>query len=215
MTQYVALALGRFNTLEGRSATGQKIDAVAALSRALDAKYPDGVRIAAAASLAKHAARLQGKLDDPVAVAALASAGQSGEPAVRQTATFALGFLGGEAAAGALRDRLNDADRFVRYNAAVALARRDDPTALATVREMLTPVDLEKVIEIESAPEKRAKIEGIELEALNALQTASDQGKTVLLGSLRPELSSLSKSGLAGVRNNAQGLLQRVQARQP
>ena len=38
MTQYLALALGRFNTLEGKSATGKKVDTLAALSRALEPK---------------------------------------------------------------------------------------------------------------------------------------------------------------------------------
>ncbi|MFO0953124.1 MAG: HEAT repeat domain-containing protein [Isosphaeraceae bacterium] len=212
MTQYVALALGRFNTLEGRSATGQKVDVLAALCRAVEAKYPDPVRIAAAASLAKHAARLDGKLDDAKAVAALAAAGKSGEPAVRQTATYALGFFGGEASTQALRAQLEDADRYVRYNAAVALTRRDDPAALGTLKEMLTTADLDRLIELPSAAEKQTQIEAIELEALNALQTVANQGKTELLKSARAEVDGLTRSGLAGVRNNAQAVLKGLPA---
>ena len=172
MTQYLALALGRFQTLDAMTSSGQKIDPISALVRALDAKYPKEVRIAAAASLAEHAAREKGKLDDPRAIAALAGAVENGEPEVRQLEVYALGFFGGEGALNGLRGRLKDEDRFVRYNAAVALGRRGDLAALATFREMLSPTDLATVIAIESADEKQSKIEAIELEALKSLQTS-------------------------------------------
>lgn len=207
MTQYVALALGRFQTLDATAGNGQKVDPISALDRALDAKYPLPVRIAAAASLAKHAARLNGKFDDPRAVAALAKAGDADTPELRQMAVYALGFFGGGASADALRLRLNDDDRFVRYNAAVALGRRGDAAALDTLREMLSPSDLEKLIAVESSSEKRHKVEAIENEALLALQTAVAVGKPALARSLRPELDGLARSGLVSVRNNAQALL--------
>jgi HEAT repeat protein len=207
MTQYVALALGRFQTLDAVSSSGQKIDVVSALVRALDAKDPSEVRIAAAMSLAKHAARLRGKLDDPRAIAALSAAAATGEPAPRQMAVFALGFFGGDDTVKALRDRLNDEDRYVRYNAAIALGRRGDTAPLATFREMLDPVGLDKVIEIESASEKRAKIESIGLEALGALETSISAGHADLARSLRPEIESLSRSGLASVRTRAHSIL--------
>ena len=42
-------------------------------------------------------------------------------------AVYALGFFGGPTATEILRERVrSDEDRFVRYNAAVALARRGD-----------------------------------------------------------------------------------------
>jgi hypothetical protein len=210
-TQYVALALGRFRTLDAVSHSGQKIDPVSALDRALDAKYPSPVRIAAAASLAEHAARLQGKLDDPRPVAALTKAAAVGDPEVRQMAVYSLGFFGGDAAAAGLRERLlGDDDRYVRYNAALALGRRGDTAAAATFREMLNPADLEKVIAIESTTEKRSKVEAIELEALNALQTSVGAGQTELARSLRPQLDALTRSGLVSVRNHAQALTQKL-----
>jgi HEAT repeats len=214
ITQYVALALGRFRTLDAVSSSGQKIDPISALDRALDTKYPEPIRIAAAASLAKHAARLGGKLDDPRPVAALTKASTSGDPEFRQMAVYALGFFGGEAAATGLRDRLNDEDRFVRYNAAAALARRGDPAAIAILREMLSPADLDKLIAMESESEKRNKIEAIELEALSALQTAitDGAGKPELARSLIPELTVLTRSGLISVRNNAQAVLKSLPA---
>ncbi|MGE3818801.1 MAG: HEAT repeat domain-containing protein [Isosphaeraceae bacterium] len=207
MTQYVTLAIGRFQTVEARTATGQAVDPLAALARALDSKYPDGVRIAAAVSLAQWAAREEGALHDANAIAALARAGESGEPAVRQTVAYALGFFGGDAARDALRSRLNDPDRFVRYNAAVALARRGDESAAPTLREMLSPSDLETVITLETPSETRAKIESIHLEALGALESAVQSGEFDLATAVRPEIEALTRSGLAGVRNGAQALL--------
>lgn len=207
LTQYVALSLGRFKTLDAISTSGQAIDPVSALDRALGAKYPDKVRIAAAASLAQHAARLKGKMTDPRAVAALANAGGDGSTELRQVAAFALGFFGGDDAARALQARLGDEDRIVRYNAAVALARRGDAAALSTLREMLSGDALEKVLTLGSAAETRAKVEEIELQALLALQAAAFDGKPDLARSLRPELEKLTKSPLAGVSTNARELL--------
>ncbi len=103
MSAYLALALGRFQTLDAVSSSGQKIDPLSALDRALDEKYPSKVRIAAAASLAEHAARLQGKLDDPRAVAALSLAATEGDAEARQVAVYALGFFGGDDAVKGLR----------------------------------------------------------------------------------------------------------------
>jgi hypothetical protein len=77
-----------------------------------------------------------------------------------------LGFFGGEPAAAALRRRLGEAeeDRFVRYNAAAALARRGDPAAADVVREMLSPRDLEQVVPFDNALQVQNKIEAIVLE---------------------------------------------------
>ena len=78
-----------------------------------------------------------------------ATAATTGEPEVRQMAVYALGFFGGPSATELLRERLQaDEDRFVRYNAAVALARRGDPAAAGTLREMLSTADLNKVIDL-------------------------------------------------------------------
>jgi hypothetical protein len=207
LTQYVALTLGAFHTLGAKTASGQPVDPIAVLARALDASQPGPVRIAAAASLAKHAARLDGKLDDPRAIRALGEASGTGDDELRQVAVYALGFFGGESTAEILRDRLNDADRFVRYNAAVALGRRGDPAARATLREMLSTNDLGKVLTLDSDLEKQNKIEAIELESLQALQVSVDRGRPALAESLRPEITSLTKSGLVSVRNQAMGLL--------
>jgi HEAT repeats len=211
LTQYLALTLGAFRTLEARTSTGQKIDPLVPLSRALSTRYTTPIRIAAAASLAKQAARLDGKLEDPGAVKALGEAAASGEPEARQMAVYALGFFGGNAAEH-LRDRIkNDEDRYVRYNAAVALGRRGDPAAAATLREMLSPADLARAIDIPSDTEKQNKIEAIELEAMAALRTSISSGSLELTRSLLAPITELSRSGLVGVRSQALELLQSLQ----
>jgi hypothetical protein len=207
ITEYLALAIGRFQTLNAVAKSGKKIDPLATLAKALAPKEPEAIRIAAAASLAKHAARLEGKLDDPKAVSALAEASHATQPDLRQMAVYALGFFPGEEGANALRESLNDENRFVRYNAAIALARRADPACIGTMREMLSTAHLEKAVTLESPSAKEHKIEAIELESLLALQTALKEGHPDFVKSFRTEVTALSQSGLAGVRSQALDLL--------
>ena len=212
LTRYVALTLGAFQTLDARLPGGQKADPLATLARATEAKQPSPVRIAAALSLAKQAARLDGRLDEPAAVRALAEAAKAEDVELRQVAVYSLGFFGGEETVLALRDSLNDADRFVRYNAAVALGRRGDPSARPIFREMLSTTDLNKVIEQATESEKRSKIESIEIEAIQALQTSIDAGHPELAREVRDELTTLARSGLVSVRNKAQAALKTLPA---
>lgn len=207
--QYLALTLGGFQTLTARPVGGKPLDPLATLAAALEPRHDMPVRIAAAASLAKHAARLEGTLEDEAAVAALAKAGADPEPELRQIVTYALGFFGGEPAAEALRARLDDEDRYTRYNAAVALGRRDDPRALSVFREMLSTDAMARVIRIESRTERDSKIEAIQIEALQALQSAVAAGRTSLAGMLRPEVEGLAQSGLMSVRLRAGDLLKK------
>ena len=113
-----------------------------------------------------------------------------------------------------LRERLqSDKDRFVRYNAAIALARRGDQAAMGTLREMLATADLGKVIDLPGESEKQNKIEAIEIEALEALRTSSSAGKPELAEALRPQITDLTKSGLVSVRSQANELLQSLQTK--
>ena len=146
---------------------------------------------------------------------ALGAASQDSDVELRQMAVYALGFFGGEAASGILRERLNDEDRYVRYNAAIALGRLGDTAALGNLREMLSPADLAKVIRLETKSETSHKIEAIELEALQALQTSIRREKPNLARELRPSLVTLSRSGLVGVRNLAQELLRNEIFKEP
>jgi hypothetical protein len=214
LTQYVALTLGAFKTLEAKTESGQSVNPLDPLARALNPRYETKIRIAAAASLAKQAARMNGELEDAGAIKALDEAATTGEPEVRQVAVYALGFFGGPSATKFLRERIqSDEDRFVRYNAAVALGRRGDSSALATLREMLSTADLNKAIDLPGDSEKQNKIEAIELEALEALHTSIAAGKTELALSLRPQITDLTKSGLVNVRSQANDLLQSLQVK--
>ena len=211
LTQYVALTLGAFQTLEASLADGRKVDPIDSLGRALEPKFETPIRIAAAASLAKQAARLHGKLEDPRGVSALAQAAAGDDPELRQMAVYALGFFGGEAASQALRDRITgDEDRYVRYNAAVALGRRGDMSAKGTLSEMLSTTALDRVIELPSKSEKQSRIEAIELEALQAIHSSLSSESPELARSLRPEIEGLTRSGLADIRSEAQELLKKL-----
>ena len=105
----------------------------------------------------------------------------------------------------------SDEDRFVRYNAAVALARRGDQAAEGTLREMLSTADLDKVIELTGATEKQNKIEAIELEALEALRAAVAAGKPDLAESLRPQISRPDQIGAGQRAKPGLELLQSLQ----
>lgn len=210
LAQYLAMALGTFQTLAATLADGRTIDPLDSLVRALDPKFDPLIQIAAATSLARQAARLDGGLDDARVVTALTRAATTGDDDLRQLATYALGFCGGEASTEALRDRLtSDGDRFVRYNAAVALARRGDPAAVATLGEMLSTADLERVVDLTNQDAKRSKIESIQLEALAALDAP---GVSPLSPPLQAEIEALTRSEYAGVRSKALEILQKLQA---
>jgi hypothetical protein len=215
LNRYVALTLGAFTTLDARASSGRPVDPLEVLARALQPAQPAILRGAAAVSLAKHAARLEGRFDDSRVVSALGEASGDADPELRQVAVYALGFCGGDRAAGILRERLNDPDRFVRYNAAIALARQGNEAARGTLREMLSTADLDKVLEFPTQLEKQNKIEAIELEALQALQAALSRGRPALGHSLRPEIEALTRSGLASVRSQAQALLRAAGGGQP
>ncbi len=155
---------------------------------------------------------MDGQLDDPGAIKALGEAASSGEPEVRQMAVYALGFFGGASATEILRDRVKtDEDRYVRYNAGVALARRGDPAAVGTLREMLSTSDLTKVLDLTSTTEKQNKIESIELEAIEALRTSISRNSPALARSLQSSIAELTKSGLVSVRSQALDVLQSLQ----
>ena len=214
--EYLAMSIGAFQTLDVQAPGPGKADPVAVLTRALGPEQPAEVRTAAAESLARQAARLRDALDDPRAVRALAAAAQDEHPALRERALFALGFFGGEPAAEALRQRLGASDPFVRYNAAIPLARRGDPTALPVVREMLSPRDLQaavpRALASDARQEVRSKVEAIELEVLKALETSVRQGHPRLAREVRPAVVEQSRSGLVSVRTEAEAVLKSLQA---
>ena len=73
---------------------------------------------------------------------------------------------------------------------------------------MLSTSDLRPVIGNNSGYENPNKVESIELQAIQSLQTSVDHKDPRLARELRPEIETLSKSGLVSVRNKALELLQ-------
>ncbi len=212
LLKFLAASLGAFQTLDAVSESGEKVDVIAVLARALDPAQADRVRAEAATSLAAHAARLGGTLDDPRGVAALAATRTSDDAGLRTYAAYALGFFGGPESASALKAMLDDTDRDVRYNAAAALARRGDPAAAGNLREMLSDKDLNTLLTSLPDSERPNRIESIELAALQSLEAAVASGRLELPRSLRPEIEALSRSGLVTVRSRAQELLKTLPA---
>jgi HEAT repeat protein len=215
LAQYLALTLGAFQTLEAHTQSGRDVDPIEPLTRALGSKFDKVVRISAAASLAKQAARQEGRLDDTRAVKALGEMAADENPQIRQIAAYTLGFFGGLQADQILRDRIrSDEDRFTRYNIAVALGRRGDPAAESALREMLSTSDLDKVVQVDpetkepnTAAARQKSIETIQIEALDALRSSLNKTPPRLAQSLRPDVEKLTRSGLVSVRNQATELL--------
>lgn len=208
--QYLALTLGVFQIDQGTSTAGKPQSALASLGHALDEAQPLPVRIAAAESLARQAARQEGKVVEPGVIEALAKAADSTEADVRLRAAYALGFCGGDAVTNALRKRLSDTNKDVAYNAAFALIRQDDANALDTLRELLTESTLQETIRLENANEKLNRIEAFQTQALKSLQKAFESGKSSLAERARPELEKLVSSRFNGVQVEAKSLLENI-----
>ena len=200
MAEYLALAVGAFQTEHAELADGRPVDPIATLARGLDARRDPAVRVASAASLARHAARLEGRLDDPGTIGALAAASRAADvPELRRVAAFALSFCGGGGTSDVLRERLHDdPDRYVRDNAALALARCGDPTAADALRAML------------STDEDPAGLgETVRLQALAALARPA---AVALLRDVRPQVEALASTTDGPVRDEARSLLQKIQS---
>jgi hypothetical protein len=211
LTVYLIKAIGVFQTLDASLADGRRVDPIETLATALEPGHELAIRMEAAASLAKQAARLEGRLDAPKAVSALAEAASAEDPELRQVVAYALGFYGDADAIRALHERIqSDDNRYVRYNAAVALGRKGDLAAKGTLKEMLSTADLDRVLQLPSPTERQNKIEAIELEALQTLQSSLSLGSDELARALRPEIEALTHSGLISIRNQAQAVLKEL-----
>ena len=208
---YLIKTIGAFQTLDATLADGRKVDPIEPLTRRSSRitsrrsgwkrrpAWPSMPPGSMASSTIRGSSR---RWPRPPRRRARASPGRRVRP----------GLLGRREARQALRERLqSDENRYVRYNAAVALGRQGDMAAKGTLREMLSTADLDRVIEVASATEKQNKIEAIELEALQAVQSSLSTGSTELARSLRPEIEALTRSGLVSVRSQAQAVLQKLQ----
>lgn len=217
VAQYLALALGSFEILQGTHQQ-RTVDPLATLVRALAEGQPAPVRIAAVESLSRLAARSGGTLPNPDVVSAFIQASASADAAIRQRAAFALAVFDTPEVRKALADRLVDDDRLVRYNAGAALTRLDDPAALTVLREMLSTPDLEAAFAAELQDhhdETRRRLEAIQLEALLSLQHALDRRRFGLFESVRNDLQKLSSTGSPPVEIECKNLLKKRPVSQP
>jgi HEAT repeat protein len=123
--RYMALALGRLGDRR----------AVPALLQAAKDAAPDGPRSDPETQV--YAVWALGAIGDSEAVPVLLELARSEDPGVRKTAVHALGSFPSEDSRAVLAAALSDAVEDVRWNAAVALARRRDPAAVPVLLDML------------------------------------------------------------------------------
>jgi hypothetical protein len=211
--QYLALALGRFDRLTGIDQEPPS-GSVAALLSALGSKASSDVRAAAAQSLALQAAKPGSGLQPQQIAPALIEASQSKDPVVREYSAYALGYFDTPEGRIALAVRLTDESPNVRYNAAVSLARLDDPRALTLLREMLSNGELAATFsqDLKTQPgPTRAHIEAIQIEALSALADALVRKHTRLVRQLVPDITNLAKTAPPNIQVEATDLLKKLQ----
>lgn len=221
LPQFLALALGTFQTTKADPVDGRPVDPIASLCNALGSDQPTEVRVAAAISLSRLSDRL-GELvsADPRPRDALVAALSSSEAEVQQRVSYALGYFPGEKSVEALKTRLIaddktpfDADQLVavRYNAAAALARLGSPAAKDTIREMLSPIDLAQTLKRASQSETETAIQAVELEAIWGLGASPRNAQSsLLLESVRSEVEALARTGPKEVQIEAQNLLKKL-----
>jgi HEAT repeat protein len=123
--RYLALALGRLGDRR----------AVPALLQAAKDASPDGAHADPETQI--YAVWALGAIGDPEALPGLVELSRSEDAGVRKTAVHALGSFPGESAHAVLVKALEDTVEDVRWNAAVALARRRDAAAAPVLLEML------------------------------------------------------------------------------
>jgi HEAT repeat protein len=170
--QYLALAIGRLDP-------PLPADAIAELKKTVDAS--DGeARISAIWAL--------GSSGDPSVVPTLEPLYQSPDAGVRKMTVYALGALPGDAQLATLRTALEDSMPDVRWNAAVALARKGRHDGVPVLRQMLDRSYVEHAVTREvRQDEDRDPIADVMISGLRAAATLKDE-------SLKAAVTSLSQT---------------------
>ena len=158
--QYLALAIGRLDP-------PLPPEAVAGLTRTLDS--PDGeARISAIWAL--------GSSGDPSVVPKLQPLYESPDQGIRKMVVYALGALPGDAQLQTLRTALQDPSPDVRWNAAVALARKGSHEGVPVLRQMLDRQYVEQAVRREvRQDEDRDPIADVMISGLRAAATLKDE----------------------------------------
>jgi len=102
-----------------------------------------------------------GALGDPAAVPELVKLQRSEDPGIRKAVAHALGSLPSPEAATALHDALGDGTEDVRWNAAVALARRGDAAATPVLLQMMDRSHLASVAGLSSEQAEEAVLQAV------------------------------------------------------
>jgi HEAT repeat protein len=171
--RYLALAIGRLDP-------PLPAEAVAGLTHALD--DPDSeTRISAIWALGSSGdptvvPRVQALYDSP-----------SADAGIRKMVIYALGALPGETQLPTLRQALQDSTADVRWNAAVALARKGSHDGVAVLQQMLDRPYVEQTVKREvRQDEDRDPIADVMISGLRAAATLKDD-------TLKPSVARLSQ----------------------
>ncbi|MBW8862735.1 MAG: HEAT repeat domain-containing protein [Acidobacteria bacterium] len=170
--QYLALAIGRLDP-------PLPTDAIAALKKTVDSSDGDA-RISAIWAL--------GSSGDPSAIPTLEPLYQSPDAGVRKMTVYALGALPGDTQLATLRAALEDSTVDVRWNAAVALARKGRHDGVPVLRQMLDRQYVEQAVTRDvRVDEDRDPIADVMISGLRAAATLKD-------AALKPSVTTLSQS---------------------
>lgn len=172
--RYLALALGRLGDRRAVPALLQ-----AAQDSAANGPHTDPETLI-------YSVWALGAIGDPQAEPALAELARSEDPGVRKAAVHALGSLTGEDSRAALGAALTDGVEDVRWNAAVALARRRDPAAVPVLLEMLDRAHIDAV----AGMNEEQRVDTL-LQAVEAASVVPDPRLRAPLEALRDRDASL------------------------
>ncbi len=107
-----------------------------------------------------------GAIGDAEAVPTLVSLARYEDAGLRKAAVHALGSFPGEASRAALVTAVNDPVEDVRWNAAVALARRRDPDATPVLLQMMDRRHLATVAELSAEQREDAVLQAVQAAAV-------------------------------------------------
>jgi HEAT repeat protein len=169
--RYLALAIGRLDP-------PLPANAIEDLTRALDSSNGD-TRISAIWAL--------GSSGDAEVVPTLGPLYESPDAGIRKMVVYALGALPGEHQIATLRKALQDGAPDVRWNAAVALARKGNHDGVPVLRQMLDRQYVERAVTRDvRQDDDRDPIAEVMISGLRAAATLKDDA-------LRPSVTSLSQ----------------------